>query len=73
MSSYRNIILIFSLVRKGFLTFCFSLYEMVDSEYSTDNYKSWSSNKKSISVGAVIKNPEMVRFVPGHFKTKNMC
>ena len=46
---------------------------MVDSEYSTDNYKSWSSNKKSISIGAVIKNPEMVRFVPGHFKTKNMC
>ena len=46
---------------------------MVDSEYSIDNYKSWSSNKKSISIGAVIKNPEMVRFVPSHFKTKNMC
>ena len=32
---------------------------MVDSEYSIDNYKS-----SKISIGAVIKNPEVLKFVP---------
>ena len=32
---------------------------MVDSEYSIDNYKSSKS-----SIGAVIKNPEVLKFVP---------
>ena len=41
---------------------------MVDSEYSTDDYK---YSKKSI--GTIIKNPEMLKFVPDHLKTKNMC
>ena len=41
---------------------------MVDSEYSKDN-----SNNLKISTGAVIKNPEMLKFVPDHLKTKKMC
>ena len=40
---------------------------MADSDYSTDNYKSLK-----ISIGTVIKNPEMVRFIPNHLKTKSM-
>ena len=38
---------------------------MVDSEYSTDNVKF-----SKISIGAVIKNPEMLKFVPDHLKPK---
>ena len=41
---------------------------MADSEYSTDDSKS-----SKISIGAVIKNPEMLKFVPDHLKTKKMC
>ena len=28
---------------------------------------------REISIGAIIKNPEMLRFAPDHLKTKNMC
>ena len=38
---------------------------MVDNEYSTSIYKSLK-----ISTGAVIKNPEMLKFVSVHLKTK---
>ena len=41
---------------------------MVGSGYSTDNYKS-----SKISIGAIIKNPEMLKFVPDHLKTKTTC
>ena len=41
---------------------------MVDNEYSLDNHKSLK-----ISIGSIIKNPEMLRFVPDHLKTKKMC
>ena len=41
---------------------------MVDSEYSTDDYKS-----SEISIGAIMKNPEMLRVVPDHLKTKKIC
>ena len=41
---------------------------MVDREYSADNYKTLK-----ISIGAVMKNLEMLRFAPDHFKTKKMC
>ena len=34
---------------------------MVDSEIS------------NISIGAIIKNPETLKFVPGHLKNKKMC
>ena len=40
---------------------------MVDKAYSQDNYKS-----SKISIGALIKNLEMLRFVPNHLKTKKM-
>ena len=33
-----------------------------------DNYKSLN-----ISIGTVIKNPEMLKFDPDHLKTKKMC
>ena len=35
---------------------------MVDSGYGM-----------KISIGAIMKNPEMLRFVPDHLKTKKMC
>ena len=37
---------------------------MVDSEYSTSLYKSLN-----INIGTVMGNPEMLKFVPDHFKT----
>ena len=40
---------------------------MVDSEYNRDNYKS-----SKISIGTVMKNPEMLKFVPDHLKTKKI-
>ena len=27
----------------------------------------------NISIGTVIKNPEILKFIPDHLKTKNMC
>ena len=47
---------------------CFSINKIVDSEYITNNYQSLK-----ISLGAIIKNPEMLTFVPDHLKTKKMC
>ena len=41
---------------------------MNDGEYSPDNYKF-----SEISAGAIIKNPEMLKFVPDHLKAKKMC
>ena len=41
---------------------------MVDNEYSTDSYKS-----PRISIAAIMKNPEILKFVPDHLKTKNIC
>ena len=38
---------------------------MVDS---VDIYKSLN-----ISIGTVMRNPEMVKFVPDHLKTKKIC
>ena len=40
---------------------------MVDIEYSMDIYKS-----VKISIGTVMKNPEMLKFVPDHLETKKM-
>ena len=41
---------------------------MVDSEYSTNIHKSLN-----VSIGTVMRNPEMLKFVPGHLKTKKIC
>ena len=38
---------------------------MVDSEYSMGIYQS-----AIISIGTVMENPEMLKFVPDHLKTK---
>ena len=39
---------------------------MVDSEHSTDDYKS-----PKISIGAIMKNPKMLKFIPDHLKTND--
>ena len=41
---------------------------MFDSECSLHKYKTLK-----ISIEAIKKNTEMLRFVPDHFKTKKMC
>ena len=51
-----------------FFVFCLILYEIVDTEYSLDNYKS-----SKLSIGAIIKNPKTLKFVPNHLKAKKMC
>ena len=45
--------------------FLFSIYKMIDI---MDVYKSLD-----ISTITVMKNPEMLKFVPDHLKTKNLC
>ena len=40
---------------------------MVDSEYSMDIYKSVRR-----IIGTVMRNPELLKFVPDHLKTKKM-
>ena len=39
--------------------FVFSLYEIVDSKNNPDNYRTLK-----ITIGTIIKHPEMLRFVP---------
>ena len=41
---------------------------MADSEHSLDNYKSLK-----ISIRAITKNLELLRFIPDGIKTKKMC
>ena len=41
---------------------------MVDSEYSSEDYKA-----SKISIGRKMKNPELLNIFPDHLKTKNMC
>ena len=53
--------IIFSLVKKAFLFLFLFKNKMVDSETLI------------ISIGALIKDPEMLRFIPDHIKTKKMC
>ena len=38
---------------------------MVDSEYSMGIYKS-----AKMSIGTVMKNPQIIKFAPDHLKTK---
>ena len=38
---------------------------MVDREYSIANFKS-----PEISIGAIMKNPKLIKLVPDHHKTK---
>ena len=64
----KNIIINFSLLKAGFRTLCFAVYKMVDSEYNKDIYKS-----VKVSIGTVMRNLEMLKFVPDHLKSKKMC
>ena len=41
---------------------------MVDSEYSTEDYKT-----PKINIAAIMKKSEMLKFVPNHLKTKKLC
>ena len=41
---------------------------MIGSEYSMDIYKSVKINMRT-----VMENPEMLKFVPDHLKTKKLC
>ena len=50
-----------------FFSFCY-IYKIVHSECSTDIYKS-----VKISIETVMRNSEMLKFVPYHLKTKKMC
>ena len=63
MDKYKKYCLEFSV--SFFLLFLFSIYEMVDS---MDTHK-----PLNIDTGTVMKNPEMLKFVPDHLKTKQMC
>ena len=47
--------------------FLFSIYKMVDS---MEIFKCQSLN---VNIGIVMKNPEMLKFVSDHLKTKKMC
>ena len=46
----------------------FAVIKIVDSKHSSDNY----SNLK-MSTRATIKDLEMLKFVPDHVNTKNIC
>ena len=58
----------FGLVRTAFYSFCFSFYKMVDSDNNFKNYKTLE-----IIIGTIIKNPEILKFVPNYLKAKKMC
>ena len=62
MGDIKNTVLISSLLK---FVFCFAISKMVDSEYSMVIYKF-----VKISIGTVMKNLEMSKFVPDHLKTK---
>ena len=51
----------------SFLLFSCSIYKIVVREYSLDNYKTLK-----ISIGAIMEDPEILKFVPDHPNTKKM-
>ena len=46
----------------------FTIYKMVDNEYNMDIYEFIK-----ISIGTVMRNPEMLKFVADYLKTKQKC
>ena len=58
----KNIVSIFGLFKTVFFTFLFTIYKIVDI---IDVCRSLN-----ISIGTVMKNPEMLNFVPDHLKDK---
>ena len=70
-AGYKDFILIFNLISTSslfFFVFCFNILKMVDNKYSTVTYKTLK-----ISIGAIMKDAEMLEFVSDHLMTKNMC
>ena len=57
----------FSRIKTAFVLLFALVYKMVDTEYSTNNYKSFKT-----STAAIIYNTEILRFVSDHLKTKEM-
>ena len=66
MVIYKKILPKFS--RQFFYFLRFAICKMVDSECIRSIYKS-----VKVSIRAVMKNPEIFKFVPIHLKTKTMC
>lgn len=62
---YFNFRSTFSLVETD--SFC-CLYKRVDSENNHNNFKTLK-----LSIETIIKNTEMLKFVPHHLKTKKSC
>ena len=62
--------MIFSLFKTVFFYFFYFvlLYKMLDSEHSMDIYIS-----VKIDSGTIMKNPDMLKFVSDHLRTKKMC
>ena len=60
----KNIVSIFGLFKTVFFTFLFTIYKTVDI---IDVCRSLN-----VSIGTVMKNPEMLNFVPDHLKDKKM-
>ena len=48
-----------------FYFFCFSIYKIVDGECNMDIYQSVTS------IESIIRNPEFLKFIPHHIKTKS--
>ena len=48
-----------------FFFYYFAIYKMIDIEYSINIYKSLN-----INIGTVMRNPEKLKCVPDHLKTK---
>ena len=63
----KNFVLVFIIFKTkiSILPFLFSIYKIVDS---MDIYKTLN-----ISIGAIMKNPGMLKFVPDPFKTEKVC
>ena len=71
MGLHKRYCLYFQPTEDSFLFyFFFSIYEVVDSEYSTNIYK-----YLKISTGTAMRNPEMLKFVRlrDRYKTQKMC
>ena len=61
------LIILVSLLSIVALLFLFSIYQMVDS---MDTYKSISIGILVLEHSEMMKNPEILKFVPDHLKTK---
>ena len=67
LSSYKNITLSFGLIRTAFF-FTLVYMKWLIANISPDNHKS-----SKLSIGAIMKNPEMLEFIPDQLKTKEIC